>query len=206
MIKQDSCTPITRIGYADPTSIVWQGARPHGTLPYGTGGKTVGQWGCPLMALWHADQMRGGRRTIAQMLELCRKAGVWDAGSSLARLPLMARTLGFACPDTPWMTLGAIEAADWVPSDTVGLSCLELSLEICGAIEAGGFAWLCVDHTGDDRGDHWVLAYAFDGEHIHYVDSATKKTGTLLRRTLSGVSVWAGTPKAYAVVRAYGLG
>jgi hypothetical protein len=200
-MKRDAvaaCYTSDRVGHADPDRIFWQGARPHGAKLYGFGDKTVGQWGCPMVALVHALRMSGGRAgatpstLLARLLEA--SPAVWGKGSSLARLPVMAREAGFKCPDAPLYTMPALEAAlraDFpVAPDTVALATMELDHEVCGVIEREGFAWLHVDYTEDGKGDHWVLAHAFDAERLYYVDSATARVDYLIRRTLSGASVW----------------
>ena len=206
-VRTDSCTPVTRIGYADPAKLFKQSD--YKLLPYGKGGRTVASSGCTAVALANAHLCRKTGETPTTIMKAARAhvPPIWAPQATAAVLPWMARAAGFVCPDQPlWSHEGLAVLGTKAPKDAVALGALELSLEVCAAIEAGGFAWVCVDHTGDERGDHWLSGHAFDETHIYCMDSATGEIVALDRRTLSGASQWGRVVKRYALVRFYPLG
>jgi hypothetical protein len=69
-----------------------------------------------------------------------------------------------------------------------------------------GFGWIHVDYTGDDRGEHWILAVAYDDVSIHCYDSAVAGMVALDRHTLRGTALWGKRKRGYRVVRGYPLG
>jgi hypothetical protein len=194
----------TRHGWPDPGRVFWQGAPPWGPLPYGHGGKTIGQWGCTAASLSQAQRLSGVRAgaTPGTVVTDALRASpaVWAPGSSLAVLPHLARSAYFQCPDTE-------EAWD----ARKGMKPRELSIAICDAIDRHGlaprhgFGWLHVDYTGDDVGEHWILAYAYDDDVIYCTDSAPAKIVELDRRTLKGRAKWGSVWRDYTVVRGYPL-
>ena len=196
---------MTRHGWPDPGRIFWQGAPPWGSSPYGYGGKTVGQWGCTASALSQAQRLssvRAGATPGTVVANALRASpAVWQPGSSLAHLPNMARSAYFQCPDTE-------EAWDVKR----GMTVRQMSIAICDAIDRhglqprNGFAWLHVDTTGDDVGEHWILAYAYDDDVIYCTDSAPSKITELSRKTLTGAAQWGSVERRYRVVRGYPLG
>lgn len=198
---------ITRIGFNDPPHVLHQGANPWGSDPWGFGGLTVGAAGCPGTALAEGQRMIGiraganPRTVIARALEM--KPAVWAPGSSAANLPLLARSASFKCPDESWMLPEARAKRPHLASVQVDLA--TMSLLCTTAIQEKGFAWINVDHNGDDLADHWVLGYAFDQEWIYCTDSATAKIERLMRKTLAGETKWSGKQKKYRALRAFPL-
>lgn len=183
-----------RTGWPEPDRFLAQNSKPWGGDPWGHGGLTVGGAGCPGAALSTALRLAGidpdsTPGTVARKA-LSAVPLVFDPGSSAAYLPRLATLVGFNA------------TGEWrAPATSVD----DARALILAAIESGGFAWVNVDKTADGKGDHWVLAYAFDDEVIHYADSATGKRGELDRASLTGPSVWAGKPKQYRAVRGYTL-
>lgn len=189
-------------GWPIPARAMWQGKYPQ---PYGHGGKSIAQWGCTATALAEAQRL-SGVRAGATPQTVCERAltvspPVWAPGSSLAVLPRMARSAGFSCPDTgdAWtVAKGAMTAR-------------QMSVAICDAIDGmglaprRGFAWLHVDYTGDDVGEHWIMAVAYDDDVIYCTDSAPARVVQLDRKTLTAPVMWGAVERRYRVVRGYPL-
>lgn len=193
-------------GWPLPTRVMWQGAKPWGQTPYGHGGKTIGQWGCTASSLAEA-QRASGMRAGATPATVCERAlradpPVWAPGSSLAVLPRLARSADFKCPDVD----GAWTVAKGA------MTTRQMSVAICDAIDGmglaprRGFGWLHVDYTGDDVGEHWILALAYDDDAIYCTDSAVAGVVKLDRRTLTAKVLWGTADRRYRVVRGYPLG
>ena len=192
-------------GWPLPSRVMWQGDRRWGSSPYGHGGKTIAQWGCTATSLAEA-QRASGARAGATPQTVCERAvmavpPVWAPGSSLAVLPRLARSAGFSCPDP--------ESA-WTVAKGA-MSARQISVAICDAIDRhgiqprNGFAWLHVDYTGDDVGEHWIMALAYDDDVIYATDSAPAKVIQIDRRTLQAEVMWGASPRRYRVVRGYPL-
>ena len=190
-------------GWPLPARPMWQGKW---QTPYGHGGKTIGQWGCTATALAEAQRL-SGVRAGATPQTVCERAltvdpPVWAPGSSLAVLPRLARSAGFSCPDV---------ADAWTVAKGA-MSARQMSVAICDAIDGHGlaprrgFAWLHVDYTGDDVGEHWLMAVAYDEDAIYCTDSAPAKVTQLDRKTLTAPVMWGAVEKRYRVVRGYPLG
>jgi hypothetical protein len=87
----------------------------------------------------------------------------------------------------------------------------ELSVAICDAIDRHGlqplhgFGWLHVDYTGDDVGEHWIMAIAYDEDVIYCTDSAVADLVEINRKTLKGRAMWGKVARVYTVVRGYPL-
>lgn len=192
-------------GWPLPGKVMWQGAKPWGASPYGLGGKTIAQWGCTATSLAEA-QRASGARAGATPQTVCERAlqtvpPVWAPGSSLAVLPRLARSAGFSCPD--------VEGA-WTVAKGA-MSARQMSVAICDAIDGHGlaprrgFAWLQVDYTGDDVGEHWIMALAYDDDAIYCTDSAPARVIQLDRKTLTAPVLWGAVERRYRVVRGYPL-
>lgn len=204
-----------KIGHGEPARIFWQVAEPWGKEPWGSAGPTVGAWGCPGVSLAVLATLAGDpSATPLTVVQAARKhrPAVWAPGSSLALLPELARSAGFTCPDSSWMTAegrqlqvesGRMTAAQ--ASKVYAMSAAEMSIEICATIATGGFAWLQVDKNADGKGDHWIGAYAYDDEWIYCADTATARREKLSRKDLTGTAVWSKVEKHYRCVRAYPL-
>ena len=195
---------IPRHGWPDPDRCWWQGAAPWGQLPYGHGGRTIAQWGCTLVTIAAAARLAGVKASADPVWLHARAmrpgAKVWAPDSSLAVLPALARAAELTCPDV---------ADAWTIDK---MTPLEMSRAICDAIDhhgipgPKGFGWLHVDYTGDDRGEHWILALAYDDVSIHCYDSAVAGMVALDRHTLRGTAMWGRRKRSYRVVRGYPLG
>lgn len=192
-------------GWPLPSRVMWQGDRRWGASPYGLGGKTIAQWGCTATSLAEA-QRASGARAGATPQTVCDRAvqtvpPVWAPGSSLAVLPRLARSAGFSCPDPE----GAWTVAKGA------MSARQISVAICDAIDGHGlaprrgFAWLHVDYTGDDVGEHWIMALAYDDDVIYATDSAPARVVQIDRRTLKAEVLWGAKERSYRVVRGYPL-
>jgi hypothetical protein len=191
-----------RHGWPDPDKLWWQGAKPHGELAYGHAGKTIGQWGCGLCAVAAAARLAGVRAgatpTTVQAAAMQASPPVWAADSSLAVMPRLARAAGLSCLDAGerWSVVARPER----PAMTVA----DISRAVCDAIDHHGltapvgFGWLHVDYTGDDRGDHWILAFAYDDRWAYCYCSMKAGVVRLSRTTLKGAG--------YTVVGGYPLG
>jgi hypothetical protein len=187
-------------GWPIPAKILWQGAYKQ---PYGHGGKSIAAWGCTATALAEGQRL-AGIRAGATPVTVCERAltwnpPVWAPGKSAAVLAHMAASAGFSV--SPAFTVGR-----------GGMSARQASVAICDAIDGmglqprRGFAWIQVDKNDDGKGDHWVLAFAYDDDVIYCTDSAPAKITQIDRKTLRGLAVWAGVEKTYQVTRGYLLG
>ena len=83
----------------------------------------------------------------------------------------------------------------------------DLQAAIMDALKRGGAALICVDHDstrkgGDPLGDHWLTAYAVEGEKLMVTDPASTGTTWLHWNTLSGPSKWGHVVRDYRVTRA----
>lgn len=200
--ESDPHTPITRHGWPDPERVPWQGDPKWGSSPFGHGGKTIAQWGCPAACLAPLLRLCGFSAGATPQTVVARAMRedppVWAEHSSRAYLPRLARSTGLSCPDAPTVVTSAA---------FTGIPVEEMSMLITAHLDAlAGFAWLQVDHTDDGVGDHWIGAFAADADWIYAADTATAKIERLDRRTLSGRATWAGREKTYQVVKAYLLG
>jgi hypothetical protein len=184
-------------GWPIPLKIMAQRNYPQ---PYGHGGKTIGQWGCTATALAEGQRL-AGIRAGATPVTVCERAltyvpAVWAPGQSAAVLAHMAASAGFTVREA--LTVGR-----------GGMSARQASVAICDAIDGmglqprRGFGWLQVDKNDDGKGDHWILAYAYDADWIYCTDSAPGRVTPLNRKTLRGLAVWAGVEKIYQVTRGY---
>jgi hypothetical protein len=187
-------------GWPKPLKVLWQGAY---NQPYGHGGKTIGQWGCTATALAEGQRL-AGIRAGATPHTVCERAStwnppVWATGNSEAHLAHMAQSAGFTVREA--LTVGK-----------GGMSARQASIAITDAIDGmglqprRGFGWIQVDKNDDGKGDHWILAFAYDDDWIYCTDSAPAKVTPLNRKTLRGLAVWAGVEKTYQVTRGYLLG
>lgn len=184
---------MVRHGFANPDRVMWQSHATWGKDPYGYGGKTISQWGCPCASLAEAQRLLG-MIPDATPRSVCSEAmkespPVWAPGQSAAVLPRMARSAGFICSDFGWRDI----------TDEA------MSHAVRKHIDGGGVVWLQVDKDEDGKGDHWTLAFAYDERWIYITDSATAKVEKLGVDTMHGQAVWAGKPKQYHAVRAYPL-
>jgi len=187
-------------GWPIPAKILWQGAYKQ---PYGHGGKSIAAWGCTATALAEGQRL-AGIRAGATPVTVCERAltyvpAVWAPGKSAAVLCHLAASAGFTV--SPAFTVGR-----------GGVSTAQASLKICDAIDGmglsprRGFGWIQVDKNDDGKGDHWVLAFAYDDDVIYCTDSAPAKITQIDRKTLRGLAVWAGVERVYQVTRGYLLG
>lgn len=194
MVTRDTHTP-HRNGWPDPDRTWWQGAAPHGSLPYGHAGKTIGQWGCTVCSLAAAARLTGATAGASpewlQERAMRPEASVWAPGSSLAVLPALARCAGLEC------------GLAW---DAPTANDILTAIDGAGLTAPKGFGWLHVDYSGDERGDHWILAYAYDERWIYCYDSAVGGIVRLDVKTLKGRARWGRVWKNYRVVRGYPLG
>jgi hypothetical protein len=187
-------------GWPKPTKIM---AQRNYTQPYGLGGKTIGQWGCTAASLAEGQRL-SGIRADATPATLCERALTWDPavwlpGKSAAHLGHLARSAGYTVRQALSVGKG-------------GMSSTQASLAITDAIDGmglsprRGFGWIQVDKNDDGKGDHWILAYAYDADWIYCTDSAPGKVTPLNRKTLRGLAVWGKVEKVYQVTRGYLLG
>jgi hypothetical protein len=184
---------VVRHGFDDPARVHWQSHATWGKDPFGNGGKTIGQWGCPAASIAEALRFfdmdpNATPRTVVKDA-LASSPPVWAADTSLAVLPRLARSAGIICSDFGWRDI----------TDEA------MSLAVRKHIDAGGVVWLQVDKDDDGRGDHWTCAFAYDEKWIYITDSATAKVERLGVDTMHGQAVWGGKPKTYHAVRAYPL-
>jgi hypothetical protein len=152
----DPHRPVTRLGWPDPERVPWQGDPKWGSSPYGHGGKTIHQWGCPAACLAPLLRLCGFSAGATPQTVVARAMRedppVWAASRSKAYLPRLARSTGLSCPDAPTVVTSAA---------FTGIPVEEMSMLITAHLDAlAGFAWLQVDHTDDGVGDHWIGAFA----------------------------------------------
>lgn len=204
--RHDDLEPARRHGWSDPDKIFTQIEYKH--LPWGFGGKTWAEWGCPALALIPLVRLAGIKagETPESAQDRLRRASppVWLPGKSEAYLPALARVLGFQCPD---------HTKAWdIREKKGGMTAREMSIAICDAIDhlghpgQLGFAWVHLDYDGDEVGNHWGGAFAYDDRWIYVVDSVPGRVIRIDRKTLTAKDVpWGSRLKRYRIVRGYPL-
>lgn len=185
-----------RLGYPDPTDIIWQGAHPHGKMPVGRGSAVFGAVGCVVTSIAQARRILGERAGATpldvQAAGLARD-GVWAPGSSGAVVTELVRAQGLEVGvdlDGP----GKVADPDALRSALV--DCLTRDGVCLGA----------VDHDsalpkGDPIADHWTCIYAVDGDDVWMTDPATARRERISLETLAGPVMWGRRRRDYRLVR-----
>gem|GEM_PF-4449435 len=192
---------MTRHGWQDPDRVFAQRDYPQ---PYGHGGIPISRWGCTAAALSQAARLSGVQAGATPATVAARALAatpyVWAPGSSLARMPQMARAMGFTCPDAD----AAVDVKTGTTPSALSIGISD-AIDRHGLVERNGFAWVQVDYTGDDVGEHWLLAFAYDEVSIYCTDSAIGAVVAVNRKTLRATVRWGSVSRKYRIVRAYPL-
>lgn len=147
------------------------------TLGFGPG--TVGQFGCALVSICQAAKLLRGVELLPPHLNAMGKSAnafrgvlvVWD---------LLGRTAG-------------LDIHPLVSGENLS-SCIRTTLKMKGA------CLLHVDHKGDEKGDHWILAHSLsDAGDIICSCSAVGDDVIISKDTLRGATTWVNEPKVYIV-------
>lgn len=185
-----------RVGKADQ-QVIWQGGKPHGQQFVGLGIETFARVGCVVTSVAMALRLLGAKAG-AMPLEVqnkgLMKGGVWAKNSSACSVRALIDSQGSIISGQDFPGPGQHSAPDAV------LRIVEKT------IESGGVCLLHVDHDsaipgGDQIGDHWIVAYAFDADHVYCADPATARNERLRRGDLSGIVMWGKKQRAYSARR-----
>ena len=189
---------MNRVGWRYSGPVLWQGSAPWGSVPVGLGAETHGAVGCLSTAVAQLLRIMGSRAgaTPLHVKDMALAAGgVYADGKSGAVVTALVDAM-----------VGLVHGVD---VDGVGkvASVPDLQSAIIDALRRGGAALVCVDHDsmrrgGDPLGDHWIAAYAVDGERLLVADPASTGTTSLDWATLAGPSRWGRVTRDYRVTRA----
>lgn len=161
----------------------------------GHGPSTIGRAGCVLVSLtMAADRIGRGLVTPPGANDLCRRGdafrhfrdGEWRR-ADLLYVPRAALALGFIAPPD--------DVTEAVPGHPA------LPTALANAL-GRGLALVRVDHTGDERGDHTILATSIDTVKgvVHCLDPAIGPM-TLAWPSLSATVMWRDKEKTYRVTK-----
>lgn len=164
-----------------------QGDARWGTILLGDGPSTIGRAGCMLVLLTEAARRQTGRTTLMppQANEILKRADAFKGDSLDAEKA--ARALGMECP-----------YAERVDNPMGMVSPTKLDGQITKMLERG----LCiihVDHNGDLKGDHFIMAIGSSGSNFECLDPALARSVFLLRPVLTVAVKWRGKEKTYRV-------
>jgi hypothetical protein len=185
-----------RAGYPDPTSVLWQGRAPWGSMTVGRGKALFGAVGCVVTSVAQARRILGERAGATpldvQAAGLARN-GVWGPGASGAVVSELVRAQGLDVGvdlDGP----GRVAAPDVLRSAVI--DCLL----------HGGVCLGAVDHdsalpSGDSVADHWTCIYAVDDDNLWMTDPATARRERISFEALSGPVSWGRRRRDYRLVR-----
>lgn len=145
----------------------------------GFGPGTIGRLGCALVSVCQAAKFLRGIELLPPHLNAMGRSAKAFRGELVI-----------------WDLLGRSAGLDVRPI-VVGDG---LSAVITSALRAKGVCLLHVDHKGDERGDHWVLAHSLtDGDDFICSCSAVGDDVIISREFLKGATTWANEPKTYTV-------
>lgn len=187
-----------RVGYPDPSPVLYQGSPPWGRVTVGRGPQTFGAVGCVATAI--AQLLRTlGVRAGANPLDV-QRAGlawpdVWAPGSSGAVVAELVRA-----------QRGVVVGGDYSGAGT-STPPEVLREVIADCLIRGGVALVAVDYDrdapeGDDTAEHWCLAYAAQSRRLWIADPATARPESVDLATLAGPVRWGSVDRPYVVVRA----
>lgn len=177
------------IGFADPGRVLWQGASQWRDMKVGLSDQRCAQVGCVLTAVAQACRILGVRAGATPQTVndagLKHAPAVWlPERPAAAIIPRLCRANRLACASEP------IEG-----------SAAEMREAITLSISGGGLALVHVDYTGDERGEHWILAHAVEDGVIRACDPATARVEFLGLDALSGTAKWGSVSKTYTVAK-----
>lgn len=188
---------VERLGFPDPSRVLWQGHPDWRDDPWGSGGLKVGGSGCPGCCIAEAQRRLGVNvsATPKTVLAAAAKASppCFDPKSSNAYIARMARANKLKCADSP------IEGGRGKSEEE---RVRFLRFAIARTIADGGVVMINVDKNKDGKPDHWICAYAITHDHVLCTDSATAKIERLSIETLRNDDMkWNGVPKPYDAIR-----
>lgn len=147
------------------------------TLGFGPG--AIGRFGCALVCICQAAKFLRGVELLPPHLNAMGRSAKAFKGE-LVIWDLMGRTAG-------------LDVRPIIVGDG-------LAATITSTLRAKGACLLHVDHKGDERGDHWVLAHSLtDAGDIVCSCSAIGDDVVISKDTLRGSTTWGNEPKVYAV-------
>jgi hypothetical protein len=145
----------------------------------GFGPGTIGRFGCALVSICQAAKFLRNVEFLPPHLNAMGRSAKAFKGE-LVIWDLLGRTAG--------LDVHPIIVGDG------------LLAAIASTLKAKGACLLHVDHKGDERGDHWVLAHGItDVGDIICSCSAVGGDVVISKETLRGSTTWGNEPKTYAV-------
>ena len=188
---------MTHLGWRYSGPVLWQGSAPWGSVPVGLGSETHGNVGCLSTSVAQLLRIMGSRAgaTPLHVKEMAtRTEGVYQPGHSGAVVTALVDAMVGLC---------AGRDVDGVGRNA---SVPDLQAAIMDALRRGGACLVLVDHDsmrpgGDVLGDHWLTAYAVDGDRLLVTDPASTGTTSLSWETLAGPSKWGRVTRDYRVTR-----
>lgn len=168
-------------------SCLWQNAEPWGPMMLGDGPSSIGHGGCMLTLLTEAARRIGGRPTLLphHTNEIAKKADAFK-GDNLD-VERAARALGLECP-----------YAERIENPMGMVSPAKLDADIAKMLDRG-FCIIHVDHDGDKKGDHFIMATGSSGSNFDCADPALARSVFLLRPILTAAVRWGKKEKTYRV-------
>lgn len=187
---------MTRLGYPDPTSVLWQGDPRWARTLLGRGLATFALAGCVATSTAELRRILGERAGATpldvQAAGLARP-GVWAPGASGANVPELVRAQG--------LTVGVdLDGPGRVADPDV------LRSAVADCLIRGGVCLGAVDYDralphGDPLADHWTCLYALDGDDLCMTDPATARREKISWETLAGPVSWGRRRRDYRLVR-----
>ena len=145
----------------------------------GFGPGTIGKFGCALVSICQAGKFLRNVEFLPPHLNAMGRSAKAFKGELVI-----------------WDILGRAAGLD-VRSIIVGDG---LTAAIAATLRSKGVCLLHVDHKGDERGDHWVLAHSMtDTNDFICSCSAIGDDVIVSKETLRGSTTWGNEPKVYAV-------
>lgn len=164
---------------------------------------TIGRKGCLVASVAIATSgLAPATFTPSGVNDAARKGGGFVAGTGSGRLPQMAASVGLVAPD-------ALRVRDLDPSVPAEAARLRQVID-CALAEAdgffvgGGFCIINVDHTGDDRPDHFLVIVRRNGNGWDAIDPACGDV--FIANDLTAEADWKGKRKHYVVLGAAPIG
>jgi hypothetical protein len=164
---------------------------------------TLGRKGCLVTAVAIASSGLAAVSVSPRGVnEAARKGGGFVAGTGSGRLPQMAASVGLVAHDA----LRVRDLDPSVPAEAARLRhVIDCALaETEGFFVGGGFCIINVDHTGDDRPDHFLVIVRRNGNGWDAIDPACGEV--FIANDLTAEADWKGKRKHYVVLGAAPIG
>lgn len=169
--------------------------------------QTIGTSGCLMTAVANVASLTGAKITPRELNVLAKQGGGFVAGSAMAVLPRMALAAGLSAEEKY-----RVRDADPDQKEDFDrlVDAIEKSLkhnQDGGLFPEGGFCILNVDHSDDDKPDHFVTVVGRDDRGGYIAIDPANGGEIWIEPTLRGVSVWSSkNVKNYVVLGAAPIG